>query len=140
MRTRALSLGVVIAGHVLLVSILGGAELERYLVPALPLLYIAMAAAWSILVPRLRNACVALVTAGLLLGLFFNPPYPFPYENNLAMADFVELQKTAARELEAGYAGLPVYSAWPLTQALRNPAFGYVKIPLSAEETPLPTP
>jgi hypothetical protein len=126
---------IFIAGHVLLVSILGGAELERYLVPVIPLLYVAMAAAWSILVPPLRNACVAAMGAGLLLGLFLNPPYPFPYENNLAMTDFVELQKTAAQELEAGYAGLPIYSAWPLTQALRNPAFGYVKHAQIAEET-----
>jgi hypothetical protein len=124
-----------IIAHVLLVSILGGAELERYLVPVLPLLYIAMAAAWSTLLPRFRNACVALMAFGLVLGLFLNPPFPFPYENNLAMTDFVELQKTAAQELEAGYAGSPVYTAWPLTQALRDPAFGYVKHPMSAVET-----
>jgi len=124
-----------ICAHVLLVSVLGGAELERYLVPVLPLLYIAMAAAWSCLQPWLRNACIGLTAAGLLLGLFLNPPFPFPYENNLAMSDFVELQKTAALELESSYPDLPIYTAWPLTQALRNPAFGYVNHPLTAVET-----
>ncbi len=123
------------AAHVLLVSVLGGAELERYLLPVIPLLYVAMAAAWSVLLPRWRNASVAVVSAGLVLGLFLNPPFPFPYENNLAMTDFVDLQRIAARELEAGYSGLPVYTAWPLTQALRDPAFGYVTRPLTAEET-----
>ena len=123
------------AAHVLLVSVLGGAELERYLVPVLPLLYIAMAAAWSVQPSQWRTAGVALVFAGLLLGLFLNPPFPFPYENNLAMTDFVELQKGAALELQADYAALPIYTAWPLTQALRNPAFGYVSQPLIAEET-----
>jgi len=124
-----------IAGHVLLVSLLGGAELERYVLPVLPLLYVAMAAAWSLLLPIWRNVSIAVMSAGMLCGLFVNPPFPFPYENNLAMADFVELQKSAAQELEAKYAGLPVYTAWPLTQALRDPAFGYVHHPLMAQET-----
>ena len=126
---------ILIGGHVLLVSVLGGAELERYLLPILPLLYTAMAAAWSVLLPRWRNASIAAISAGMILGLFLNPPFPFPYENNLAMTDFVELQKSAAVELEATYPRLPVYTAWPLTQALRDPAFGYVKHSLVAEET-----
>jgi len=72
---------------------------------------------------------------GLLAGLFLNPPYPFPYENNLALIDFVDLHRDAARYLEKFYPGKTVYTAWPLTQALRNPAFGYVGHSLSAEET-----
>lgn len=123
------------AAHVLLVSLFGGAGLERYLLPVLPPLYVAMAAAWSILLPRWRNASLVLTSAGLLSGLFLNPPFPFPYENNLAMTDFVELQKTAAQELESKYSEFPIYSAWPLTQALRQPALGYVHRPLVAEET-----
>ena len=39
-----------IAAHVLLVSLLGGAGLERYLLPVLPLVYIAMAAAFAALI------------------------------------------------------------------------------------------
>ena len=123
------------AAHVLLVSVLGGAELERYLLPVLPLLYVAMAAGCCVLPALWRNLSLAVVSAGLLLGLFLNPPFPFPYENNLAMTDFVELHQSAARELEAKYSGLPIYTAWPLTQALRDPAFGYVTRPLIAEET-----
>jgi 4-amino-4-deoxy-L-arabinose transferase-like glycosyltransferase len=124
-----------VVAHVLLVSVLGGAELERYLVPVLPLLYIAMAAGWSSLAARWRGASLALMTLGLLSGLFLNPPFPFPYENNLAMADFVELQETAAGVLEEHYSDMPIYTAWPLTQALRDPAFGYVKHSLKVEET-----
>src|ERR1700675_4543027 len=114
-----------IGAHVLIVSVLGGAELERYLLPVLPLVYIAMGAAWSVLRPRWRNASIALVAAGLLAGLIFNPPFPFPFENNLAMVDFVELQRTAAQFLEKTYPSRRFYTAWPLTQALRNPPFGY---------------
>ena len=118
-----------------MVSVLGGAELERYLLPVLPLLYIAMGAALSTLRPMWRNAGLVTVAAGLLIGLFVNPPYPFPFENNLAMVDFVELHRDAARYLEASYPNQTIYTAWPLTGALRDPAFGYVTKKLATFET-----
>jgi len=124
-----------LAAHVLLVSLFGGAELERYLLPVLPLVYIAMAAAWSALAALWRNVGIAAVAAGLLAALFVNPPYPFPYENNLAMVDFVELQQNAARVLQSAYPSATIYSAWPFTAALRNPAFGYVERPVASAET-----
>jgi 4-amino-4-deoxy-L-arabinose transferase-like glycosyltransferase len=124
-----------IGGHVLLVSLLGGAELERYLLPILPLVYIAMAAAWSVLRPFWRNAGLLTVSAGLLIGMFVNPPYPFPLENNLGMVDFVELHHNAAEFLEGSYPAKTIYTAWPLTAALRNPDFGYVEHKLSSAET-----
>jgi 4-amino-4-deoxy-L-arabinose transferase-like glycosyltransferase len=124
-----------IAAHILLVSLLGGATLERYLLPVLPLVYIAMGAAFQLLSPSRRAIGVAILAAGLLAGLFLNPPFPFPYENNLAVVDFVQLHRAAGRFLEEAYPRTTIYSAWPLTQALRNPAFGYVDHALSAAET-----
>jgi 4-amino-4-deoxy-L-arabinose transferase-like glycosyltransferase len=124
-----------IAAHILMVSVLGGAALERYLLPVLPLIYIAMGAALDVLRPRWRYTWAAALTAGLVTGLFFNPPFPFPYENNLAMADFVDLHRAAAQFLEKSYADKTIHTAWPLTQALRSPDFGYVGHALSAEET-----
>ncbi len=124
-----------VAAHILLVSLLGGAALERYLLPVVPLVYIAMGAAFQLLRPRWRYLGVAALSAGLLTGLFLNPPFPFPFENNLAMADFVELHRDAAQFLEKSYPGKIIYTAWPLTQALRNPVFGYVDWKLSAAET-----
>jgi len=124
-----------IAAHTLMVSLLGGAELERYLLPVVPLIYIAMAAAWSTVSAWTRNASLVAVSAGLLLGLFLNPPFPFPYENNLALVDFVGLQHDAARYLERVYPSQTIYTAWPLTQALRDPAFGYVGQRLPVAET-----
>jgi len=123
------------AAHVVMVSVLGGAELERYLLPVLPLLYIAMGAAWSTVRPVWRNTGLAAVAAGLLMGWFVNPPYPFPFENNLAMVDFVELHRDAAQYLETSYPNATVYTAWPLTAALRDPAFGFVDQKLAASET-----
>jgi 4-amino-4-deoxy-L-arabinose transferase-like glycosyltransferase len=124
-----------IAAHILVVSLLGGAALERYLLPVLPLIYIAMGAAFQVLRPRWRYIGGAALAAGLLAGLLLNPPFPYPYENNLAMVDFVNLHRTAAQFLEKSYPDKTVYTAWPLTQALRNPAFGYVDRAMSAAET-----
>ncbi len=124
-----------IAAHILLVSLLGGATLERYLLPVLPLIYIAMGAAFQLVRPRWRYAGVTALAAGLAAGLFLNPPFPFPYENNLALVDFVHLHRAAAQFLEKSYPGETIYTAWPLTQALRNPAFGYVDRAMSAAET-----
>jgi hypothetical protein len=127
--------GLFCAAHMLLVSVLGGAELERYLLPVLPIFYTAVAAAWTLLAPHWRNLSLAAMSLGLLSSLFINPPYPFPFENNLAMADFVELHKSAAEFLEQHYAGQTVYTAWPLTAALRRPEFGYVDRALATQET-----
>ncbi len=124
-----------IAAHVLMVSVLGGAELERYLLPVLPLVYVAMGAAWSAMKPLWRNVSIAATAAGLVAGLLFNPPFPFPFENNLAMVDFVELHREAAQFLEQRFPNHTIYTAWPLTQALRNPAFGYVVGKLPVVET-----
>jgi hypothetical protein len=121
--------------HTLLVSLLGGAELERYLLPVLPILYIAVAAGFVVLPGVWRNAGIVMLSTGLLLGLFVNPPYPFPYENNLAMADFVELHHRAAGFLEQFYPQESIYTAWPLTAALRRPEFGYVHHGLQTVET-----
>jgi hypothetical protein len=58
----------------------------------------------------------------MIAGFFWNPPYPFPYENNLAMTDFVRLQKAAAEYLDGDAPqGAVIASAWPYTGALRNP-------------------
>ena len=124
-----------LGAHILMVSLLGGAELERYVLPVLPLLYIAMAAAWSQMSRLWRTSSFALVAAGLLAGLFFNPPFPFPFENNLAMADFVGLHRKAADFVERVYPNQTIYTAWPLTGALRDPAFGYVNRKLATFET-----
>lgn len=123
------------AAHIVLVSLLGGAELERYLMPVLPIFYIAVAAGLSTVPQWTRNVGLLAMCGGLITGLFVNPVFPFPYEDNLAMADFVELQQTAAQYLESSHSDKTVYTAWPLTAALRRPEFGYVQHPLKTHET-----
>jgi hypothetical protein len=101
--------------------------LERYLLPVLPLVYAAMAAAMCIYRGPLKVLCQLALLAGLIAGNFWNPPYPFPFENNLAFTDFVELQQTAAGFVARHYAGERIASAWPFTAALSRPEFGYVQ-------------
>jgi hypothetical protein len=63
---------------------------------------------------------------GLVAGIFINPIFPFPFENNAAFIDFVELQESAAAYVETHYLQSTVTSAWPFPDALRRPEFGYV--------------
>jgi len=129
----AVTLGV---AQVLGVTLLGGAVLERYLLPVLPLLYIAMAAAWSCSSSKWMRLSQAVVLAGLPVSLFVNPPYPFPYENNLAMVDFVRLHQSAAEWLERDYPRSTITTAWPLSAALRRPEYGYAERRLAVREIP----
>jgi hypothetical protein len=124
--------GWVAAAQVLTVTLLGGAELNRYLLPVLPILYAAFATAATIYPASWRWTSQTVMIVILLAGWFWNPPYPFPYENNLAMVDFVDLQQDAAQYLEAFAPRARIASAWPFTDAIQRPEFGYVGAPLHA--------
>lgn len=123
-----------VAAHVALVTILGGAVLERYLLPALPLVYTAFAISFAACGPRLRIAGPAVMAAALAIANFVNPPYPFPFENNLAFASFVSLQEQAARFLQANYPTGKVATTFPFAGALRRPEFGYVSQRMQVRE------
>jgi hypothetical protein len=126
-RTRPWRIAMVfVAMHVAAFSLLGGALLERYLLPALPIVLIAMAAGFSVSPALFSMAGTAALIGGLVWSNFWNPPYPFPYENNLAIVDFVELQQTAARFVEERYGNARIATAWPLSEAMERPDFGYV--------------
>jgi uncharacterized protein YjeT (DUF2065 family) len=120
----------VIAGYVLLHSAVGGAVLLRYLLPAVALFYIAVAAASELLPAALRRAGLGTLAAGLVISNWWNPPYPFSYEDNLAVVDFIRLQQRAAQWLTIHSGDQTVTTAWPLTDALVNPLGGYVRRPL----------
>jgi hypothetical protein len=123
------------AATVVLVSVLGGAELERYLLPVLPVFYIAVSIAITRLPKRLGIAATLSLLIGLVGSLFWNPPYPFPYENNYAMVDFVRLQQAAAKYAENSLAHHTIATAWPFSAALRSSDYGYVSHPLQVIET-----
>ena len=126
---------IVAAANLLLVSIFGGAELERYLLPVLPLFYIAVAVALTYLPKWAMVSGATTLTAGLAASLFWNPPYPFPYENNFAMVHFVRLQQAAGDFAERYLKDRMIATAWPYTSALTNPDYGFVHRKLNVVET-----
>ena len=123
---------LVAGAQLLVVTVFGGAELERYVVPVLPILYAAMAAAALVLTTRWRWASQGVMLALLVAGWFWTSPFPLPYEDNLAMVDFVRVQEDAAHYLEEHYPSARIASAWPFTDAIMHPEFGYVRQPMHA--------
>jgi hypothetical protein len=71
-------------------------------------------------------------TAGCFVWAWFlNPPYPFPFEDNLAYADFIHLHEQAAQLLEARAGNQRILTAWPASDELAHPFLGYVRQPLN---------
>lgn len=122
--------GSVAGAQLALVTLLGGAVLDRYLLPVLPILYIAIAAASSAYPASWRRISNSALILTLFAGWFWNPPFPFQYEDNLAMVDFVRLQESAAAFLEGFAPQQRIASMWPFTGAIEKPDFGYVDQPL----------
>jgi 4-amino-4-deoxy-L-arabinose transferase-like glycosyltransferase len=126
-------IGAVFIAQLLMVTVLGGAALERYLMPVLPLFYIGVAAALTTIKTSIRRFATAAMAAGLAASLFIPSPFPYPFENSFALVDFVKLQKEGASFVESNYPDQTIASAWPFPDALRRPEFGFVSRPLAVK-------
>jgi 4-amino-4-deoxy-L-arabinose transferase-like glycosyltransferase len=122
-------MGIVILAHMLMFSLLGGAVLARYLLPAYPLPILIWV---STLRRRLRwwKAGIAVVLVVFAVFLFDDSINASPPEDNLQYRDFVVMHKHAANYLSQHYATVPVLTAWPATDELRLPYLGYVNRPV----------
>ena len=120
---------VVVTIYVLAMALIGGAVLARYMLPAVPLVIIL---AVSTLRRRLRYwpVAIVLVAAAFVAGWFWNPPYGFSPEDNLAYRDYVVLHQDAERFLEARYPMAHVLTAWPASDELTRPWLGYTTRPV----------
>jgi hypothetical protein len=120
---------VVLSAYVVALALIGGAVLARYLLPAVPLVILV---AVSTLRRRLRHwpAAVAVVGLSFIAAWFWNPPYGFSPEDNLAYRDFVVVHQDAERFLEARYPMAHVLTAWPASDELTHPFLGYVTRPV----------
>lgn len=120
---------VVVATYVVVMGLIGGAVLARYMLPAVPLVIIL---ATSTLRRRLRywSASVAVIAVVFVVGWFWNPPYGFSPEDNLAYRDYVILHENAERFLEARYPMAHVLTAWPASDELTRPWLGYTTRPM----------
>jgi hypothetical protein len=135
LRGRAWTVAILVAiAQVAMVTIVG-TPLVRYLVPVLPIFYAAVATAASVYSVKWRWVSHTAMIVLLIAGWVWNPPYPYAYENNLSLVDFVRLQQDAAKYLEANAPGKRVATAWPITDELKNPELGYVTRPLDTVDT-----
>jgi hypothetical protein len=121
---------VVILAYAVGMSLIGGAVLARYMLPAVPLIIIVSVstlwrrvAFWPVVV-----AFVALAFVG---AWFWNPPYGFSPEDNLAYRDYILLHEDSEQFLEARYPMARVLTAWPASDELTRPWLGYITRPMS---------
>src|SRR5579862_1696788 len=120
----------VISTYVIAMALIGGAVLARYMLPAVPLVIIVSI---STLRCRVRpwRAIVFLVALGFVAAWFWNPPYGFSPEDNLAYRDYVILHENGERFLEARYPMARVLTAWPASDEISRPWLGYITRPMS---------
>ena len=121
---------VLVATYVLMLSVLGGAVLARYMLPVIPLVIIVAVSTLRRRVPW-WTWLVALAALGFFAALISNPLYRSAPEDNLNYADFVRLHKRAADLIQQRYAHARVLTAWPASDELTHPYLGYVKEPVS---------
>ena len=119
----------IIAGYVIAMALIGGAVLARYMLTAIPLVIIV---AVSTLRRRARywKVAIGVVAVAFVVGWFWNPPYGFSPEDNLAYRDYALLHEEAERFLEARYPMAHVLTAWPASDELTSPWLGYTTRPL----------
>ena len=120
---------VIIAAYLVAMALIGGAVLARYMLPAVPLVIVlAVSTLWRRL--SFWPAAVAFVGFGFVAAWFFNPPYGFSPEDNLAYRDYVLLHEGGAHFLETRYPSARVLTAWPASDELTRPWLGYVTRPV----------
>jgi hypothetical protein len=121
--------GSFVVAQLLVVSALGGAVLERYLLPALPVVYIAFAVSFQALALRTRRITLTALLLCLIAANFLNPLYPFPFENNLSFVNFIALQESATNRAEQDAFSIPgggvIATTFPVANGLRNPDYGF---------------
>ena len=120
---------VVVKVYVVAMALIGGAVLARYMLPAVPLVIIVGV---STLRRRLRfwPAAVAVIAIAFVAAWFWNPPYGFSPEDNLAYRDYIVLHQDGERVLEARYPMAHALTAWPASDELARPWLGYVTRPV----------
>lgn len=125
-----LQFALIMLAHLVTFSLVGGALLTRYLLPAYPLVIIlGMSTLRRRIVSWEWPASVMVIF--FVFALIFDPPYRIAPEDNLTYRDFIQLHVEAARFLEQHEPNATVLTAWPASDELTKPYLGYVKQPFS---------
>jgi hypothetical protein len=120
---------VVIATYAVAMAMVGGAVLARYLLPAVPLVIIlCVSTIWR----RVRHwrAVIAFIALAFVAAWFWNPPYGFSLEDNLAYRDYILLHENGEQFLEARYPMARVLTAWPASDEISRPWLGFISRPM----------
>jgi hypothetical protein len=122
---QQLVFAVVMVAHLVALSLIGGAILARYMLPAIPfVIIISVSTVWR-RVPG-WPVVIVLVCAAFVAGLLINPPFVFVPEDSLAYRDSIVLHQQAASIVEQEFPQAEVLTAWPTTDELSKPYLGYV--------------
>ncbi len=120
---------VVMLTYAVAMALIGGAVLARYMLPAVPLVIIvSVSTLWRRL--SFWRAAVACVALAFVAAWFWNPPYGFSPEDNLAYRDYIVLHEDGERFLEARYPMARVLTAWPASDEITRPWLGYITRPM----------
>jgi hypothetical protein len=120
---------VVIFTYVVAMALIGGAVLARYMLPAVPLaIILCVSTLWRRL--NVWPPAIAIIGLGFVAAWFWNPPYGFSPEDNLAYRDYVVLHEDGVRFLEARYPMARVLTAWPASDEITRPWLGYTTRPM----------
>ncbi len=125
-----LLLALVVLAQVVEFSVVGGALLARYMIPAIPLVVLLAVDVLRRYAPRWKW-WVAGCGAAFVAALFLNPPWFISPEDNLSWVSFVRMHQEAARYVEQHYSEDRILTAWPASDELNRPFLGYVARPLS---------
>jgi hypothetical protein len=125
-----LLLALVVLAQVAEFSVVGGALLARYMIPAIPLVVLLAVNVLRRHAPQWKW-WVAGCAAAFLAALLFNPPWFISPEDNLTWASFVRMHQEAASYVEHHYAENRILTAWPASDELNRPFLGYVDRPLT---------
>jgi hypothetical protein len=120
---------VIVLTYVAAMALIGGAVLARYLLPAVPLVIIlSVSTLWRRL--GLWPVVIVGVALAFVAAWFWNPPYGFSPEDNLAYRDYVVMHEDGERFLEARYPMARVLTAWPASDEITRPWLGYTTRPM----------
>lgn len=127
------ALAAVIVGYVVMLSVIGGTQLPRYLLPVDPLIVLASLAVISVRT-RWWPVFAGLVSMAFLIALFTYPNYyGLVLEDNLSYLDYVALHQKAVEFLEEAPKA-PVLAKYPVSSELTEPWLGYTRQPMVVSE------
>jgi hypothetical protein len=120
---------VMLAAYAVAMALVGGAVLARYLLPVIPLVIIVAVSTLRRRV-RLWPAAVPVILLAFVVAWFWNPPYGFSPEDNLAYRDYILLHRDGETFLETRYPMARALTAWPASDELTRPWLGYITRPM----------